>query len=47
MHSMVLIYWNMKLMKSYSLEWFINIYLGCNLWFNKFTLLEDEIHPQE
>jgi len=34
-------------MNSYSLEWFINIYLGCNLWLNKFTPLEDEIHPQE
>jgi len=21
------------------------IYIGCNLWFNKFTPLEDEIYP--
>ena len=34
-------------MNSYSLEWFINIYLGCKLWLNKLTPLEDEIYPQE
>ena len=32
-------------MNSYNLEWFINIYLGCNLWLNRFTPLEDEIYP--
>jgi len=31
---------------SYSLEWFIKIYIGCNLWFSKFTFLDDEIYPQ-
>jgi len=29
--------------QTYSLEWFIQIYIGCNLWFNKFTPLEHEI----
>ena len=28
---------NTKLKNCYSLEWFINIYIGCNLWLNKFT----------
>jgi len=22
------------------------IYIGCNLWFNKFTRVEDEIYPK-
>ena len=30
---------NMKL-NCYGLEWFTNIYIGCNLWFCKFTPLE-------
>ena len=36
---------NAKSINSYSLEWFIEIYIGCSLWFNKFTPLEDEIYP--
>jgi len=36
---------NMNITNSYSLEWFIKIYIGCNLWFNKFTLLEDDLYP--
>jgi len=35
---------NTKLTRSYSLEWFIKIYIGCNLWFCKFTPLENEIY---
>ena len=47
MDSMVVIYWKYESNNnSCSLEWFIEIYIGCNLWFNKFTLLEDEIYPQ-
>jgi len=36
---------NTKLTNSYSLEWFIKIYICCNLWFSKFISLEDEITP--
>ena len=35
-----------EITNSYSLEWIINIYLCCNLWFSKSTPLEDEIYPQ-
>jgi len=37
---------NTKLTNYYSLEWFIKIYIGCNLWFSKFTPLADEIYPR-
>jgi len=36
---------NTKLTNCCSLEWFIKIYIGCNVWFNKFSHLEDEIYP--
>ena len=36
---------NMNITNSYSLEWFIKIHTGYNLWFNKFTPLEDELYP--
>jgi len=35
----------MNITNSYSLEWFIKFYIGCNLWFNKFTPLQDELYP--
>jgi len=37
---------NTKLTNSYSLEWFIKIYICCNLWFSKFISFEDKIHPR-
>ena len=37
---------NRKFTNCYSLERFIKIYSCCNLWFSKFTPLEDEIYPQ-
>ena len=37
---------NTKWTNSYSSEWFMQIYISCNLWFSKFTPLEDEIYPQ-
>jgi len=37
---------NTKLTISYSLESFTKLYIGCNLWFSRFTPLEDEIYPQ-
>jgi len=37
---------NTKLTNSYSLEWFIKMYIGCNLCFSKFTTLENEICPR-
>ena len=43
-HSTVLVYWKYEINKLISLEWFIKIYIGCNLWFSKFTPLEDEIY---
>jgi len=36
-HLMVLIYRKYELRNSYSLECFIKIYIGCNLWFSKIT----------
>ena len=35
-----------KLTNSYSLEWFIKVCIGCNLWFSEFIPLEDEIYPR-
>jgi len=43
---MVLIIENTRLKNSYSSECFMKIYIGCNLWFSKFTPLEDEIYLQ-
>jgi len=37
---------NTNLTHCYSFDRFIKIYIGCNLWFSKFTPLEDEIYPQ-
>ena len=37
---------NTKSTNSYSLKWFTKIYIGCNLWFSKFTPLENEIYPR-
>jgi len=34
-----------KLTNFNSLEWFVKIYICCNLWFSTFTPLEDEIYP--
>jgi len=36
----------MELTNIYSLEGFIKICIGCNLWFSKFTPLKDDIYPQ-
>jgi len=43
---MVLFFQKYEITSSYSLEWFIKIYICCNLWFSKFTPLEDEIFPR-
>jgi len=43
---MVLIYWKHEINISYSLEWFIKIYIGRDVWFSKCTPLEDEIYLQ-
>jgi len=37
---------NTKLTNCYSLESFIIIYTGCNLWFSQFNPLEYEIYPK-
>jgi len=45
-HLPLLIYWKYEIKNSYSLEWFIIICIGWNLWFSKFAPLEDEIFPR-
>jgi len=36
----------MELTNFYSLELFIKICIGCNLWSSKFSPLKDEIYPR-
>jgi len=42
---MMLTYWKYEINKLLQFRMIKN-YTGCNLWFSKFTPLEDEIYPQ-
>jgi len=43
---MVLIYWKCEHNKLLQFRIiYKKMYIGCNLWFNKFTPLEDELYP--
>jgi len=43
---MVVIYWKYEILKLLQFRMIYNIYICCELWFSKFTPLEDEIYPQ-